>query len=119
MNDYETYFRTVQKESNSKKYENLLAFQIQGEKLKTPTREFRFHPERRWRFDFAFPDDKLAVEVEGGIWANGRHNRGSGFEGDCAKYNEAMLAGWRVIRVTSNMVKDLRALNYIKRALHG
>ncbi len=66
--------------------------------------EFKFNPERRWRFDFAFPKAKVAIELEGGHWTNGRHTRGSGFEADCEKYNEAALAGWTVFRLTSGLI---------------
>jgi very-short-patch-repair endonuclease len=77
----------------------------------TPAREFRFHPLRRWRFDFAFPDVKLAVEVEGGTWAGGRHNRGAGMAEDMNKYNAATLAGWRVLRYTTEMVQSGTAID--------
>ena len=72
-----------------------------------------------WRFDMAWPRLMLAVEVEGGIWARGRHVRGKGFEADCEKYNEAALAGWRVLRVTGAMVQDGRALQYVERGIGG
>ena len=78
--------------------------------------EFRFC-DRRWRFDFAWPIRKLAVEVEGGTWSGGRHTTGAGFEADCEKYNEATLLGWRVLRVTPHMIEDGRALVLIERAL--
>jgi very-short-patch-repair endonuclease len=80
-------------------------------------REYRFHPERRWRFDFAWPDKKVALEVEGGTWSNGAHTRGKHFESDCEKYNEAAIAGWHVIRVTTDMVRDGRAIGFLLRAL--
>lgn len=73
--------------------------------------EYRFHPKRRWRFDFAWPEKRIAVEVEGGTWTGGRHTRGAGFEADCEKYMEALLAGWRVLRVTAGLVRDGRAVN--------
>jgi len=81
-----------------------------------PETEYRFHPTRRWRFDVAWPDGLLAVEVEGGRWVAGRHTRGAGFEADMEKYNEAALLGWTVIRVTPGMVRDGRALAYVERA---
>lgn len=65
-------------------------------------REFAFAaPDRAWRFDLAWPEVKLALEVDGGAWieGGGRHNRGKGFEGDQAKLNAAVLLGWRVLRV--------------------
>ena len=63
-------------------------------------KEFKFHPTRRWRFDYAIPEHKIAVEVEGGVWTNGRHTRPQGFLGDIEKYNTATLMGWRVFRTT-------------------
>lgn len=78
--------------------------------LDKPQTEYRFHKTRQWRFDFAWPNYTVAVEVEGGQWVNGRHQRGKGFEDDCEKYNEAVLDGWRVLRFTGDMVKDGRAL---------
>lgn len=63
-------------------------------------REHRFAPPRRWRFDFAHPASRVAVEVEGGVWRRGRHNRPKGFIADCEKYSAAALAGWTVVRLT-------------------
>lgn len=76
------------------------------EGLPAPEREYRFHPSRRWRFDFAWPSARLAVEIEGGSWLYGRHNRPTGFAADCEKYNQAIMAGWRVLRFTPAMVND-------------
>lgn len=61
--------------------------------------QYRFHPKRRWLFDFAFPEDKVAIEIEGGIFVRGRHVSPSGFVKDCEKYNAATSMGWRVLRV--------------------
>lgn len=79
--------------------------------------EYRFDQSRRWRADFAWPEACLLVEVEGGSWVSGRHNRGKGFEADCEKYAEAVIQGWRVLRFTTEMVEDGRALGLIMRAL--
>lgn len=80
-------------------------------------KEFTFHPSRKWRFDYAWPKRKVAVEVEGAVWVQGRHTRGSGYVKDMEKYNEAAILGWRLIRVTPEMVRNGEALNYIERAL--
>ena len=97
--------------------EQRLAWQIQVLKLPAPVREHKFHSDRRWRFDFAWPSVMLAVEVEGGTRSQGRHTRHVGFEQDCEKYNAAALAGWRVLRFTGTMVRDGRALACIEEAL--
>ena len=75
--------------------------------------EYRFHDERKWRFDFAFPDNMLAVEIEGGTWSGGRHTRGQGFQDDCVKYNTAVKIGWRVLRYTTNMIENGEAIDDI------
>lgn len=60
--------------------------------------EHRFDPVRRWKFDFALVEPKIAIEVEGGVWTRGRHVRPQGFIDDCEKYNAAVKRGWRVMR---------------------
>lgn len=77
-------------------------------------REFYFWPGRRFHFDLAYPEVKLAVEIEGGTWSRGRHVRPQGFERDCVKYNGAALQGWTVLRFTTGMVIDGRALETIQ-----
>ena len=97
--------------------EDTLLAQIADAGLPEPVREYRFAPPRRWRFDFAWPDRLLAVECEGGTWANGRHNRGAGYANDCEKYNAATLAGWRVLRFESEWITHGAALSEIRKAL--
>ena len=82
-------------------------------------REYRFHPCRQWRFDFAWPAQKVAVEVEGGTWIAGRHNTGTGMENDCEKYAEAMCLGWIVLRVTTRQVRQGKALAWLQKILGG
>jgi len=99
--------------------EENLAILIAAETLSVPSREYRFAPPRRWRFDFAWPAIKLAVEVEGGTWSGGRHTRGAGFAKDCEKYNAAASLGWRVLRFTKEMIEDRTAIEMIRGALLG
>ena len=100
--------------------------------LPEPEREYRFCSDRRFQFDFAWPEQRIAVEMEGGTWgkpvychacgarvmaytkagkqypvfsAGGRHVRGKGYENDCIKYNLATINGWKVFRVTARMLE--------------
>lgn len=97
--------------------EETLLYQVMVVGLPEPVREYRFHPTRRWRFDFAWMEVKLAVEVDGGAYAQGRHTRGKGFENDCTKINTAVLMGWRVLRYTPGMINRGEAVADIERAL--
>ena len=63
-------------------------------------REFRFHPTRRWRFDFAWPDKKVAVEIDGLLYdGQGGHQSVRGYVQGCEKYEAALNLGWRVYTV--------------------
>src|SRR3954447_24495574 len=95
-----------QKRGGGSELEELLAFQLRTAGVETPEREHKFCLDRKWRFDFAWPDRMIAVEVEGGSWVKGAHNRGLHFESDCEKYNEAALSGWTVLRFNTHMVED-------------
>jgi very-short-patch-repair endonuclease len=66
--------------------------------------EYRFSPDRRWRFDFAHPATRIAIELDGGTWSGGRHVQGAGFAADAEKHNAAMGAGWRVWHLTGEMI---------------
>jgi len=105
--------------------------------------EFVFAPPRRWRFDFAWPAFRIALEVEGGVFgrmltiesghetragqrveiahgtrvrAGGRHNDGRGMEKDLEKYNHAAICGWAVLRVTTRMIRDGEAIAVLRAA---
>lgn len=97
--------------------EALLELHLKAAKINGYVREHRFAINRRWRFDFCWPAQRLAVECEGGTFAGGRHTRGSGFESDAEKYNAAVLAGWRVLRYTAAGIRSGAALRDIQAAL--
>ena len=80
--------------------------------------EYRFHPLRKWRFDFAHVETKTAIELEGGIWTGGAHTRGRHYAGDCEKYNAAALAGWTVFRLTGDMIR-VELLSAIEAFIEG
>jgi very-short-patch-repair endonuclease len=77
-------------------------------------REYRFSTLREWRFDYAISVLNLAFECEGGLWINGRHSRGSGYQEDLDKYNVAAIMGWRVIRFSVDDINKGRDLQILK-----
>ncbi len=83
--------------------------------LPAPVREHKFHPKRRWRFDYAWLCKSLALEVEGGVWTRGRHTRGKGFLADVEKYNEAALLGWTVLRCTPQQLNSGEAVELVRK----
>lgn len=99
--------------------ERSMSTQIRYVGLPEPESEHRFAAPRRWRFDFAWPSRKLAVEVEGGTFSCGRHTRGTGYEADLEKYNAAALLGWTVLRFTTRMVDDGSAISVIEKAMQS
>lgn len=97
--------------------EERLATWMDRELLPVAVREFRFDPNRMWRFDFAWPARGLAVEIEGGVFIRGGHSRGADYTKDCEKYNAAAMAGWVVLRFTVKMFEDGSVFEDVKRAL--
>lgn len=97
---------------------NLDLFQefCRAEEWFVPEKEYRFHDKRKWRFDYAWPDYKIALEVEGGIWMNkGAHNTGKAILRDIEKYNTATIMGWRIIRTTPNKLLTIETLDMLNK----
>jgi len=131
------------KETENSKLETILYNQIVEAGLPNPEREYRFHSTRKWRVDFAFVQDRVAVELEGGSFGApiicqtckkpvmifrkdgkpvvvrrpGRHQDPVSFEKDIEKYNELALEGWTLIRITKKLINEHKAIELIKRAL--
>ena len=78
--------------------------------------EHRFHPTRLWRFDYAIPSHRIAIEIDGGVWIEGRHNRPKGYIADLEKFNNAAALGWRVLKFTPQQKFTTKALRLIKEA---
>jgi len=98
--------------------EDLLAWQIKAAGLPEPERQYHYaKPWRKLRADFAWPALHLLVEVQGGIYNRRAHGSISGILADINRLNAATLAGWRLLRVTPDMVKDGVALALIEMAL--
>ena len=87
--------------------------------INIPESEYMFAKElkRKFRFDYCYTKHKLAIEIEGGIWINGRHNRASGFIKDMEKYNIACILGYRILRFTIQDLKKESTYITIKDAL--
>ena len=99
--------------------EEVLEFHLDSTKAPAFEREYEFHPTRKWRFDFAWPDHMLAVECEGltAPSTKSRHTTNEGYSKDLEKYNAAALAGWTVLRYTMPMIRSGVALQQIEEAL--
>lgn len=95
----------------------VLVSQLKMAGLLSPLTEHRFHSQRKWRFDLAWPELRLAVEVHGGVYSQGRHVQGEGFTNDREKMNVAQQLGWMILEVTSGQVQSGQALSWIEQAL--
>jgi len=93
--------------------ETLLAAQIDAAGLGPFQTQFKAVTTRQFKFDFAWPEQLLLVEVQGGTWGRGGHSTGTGIARDCEKLALGVLAGYRVIHVTGNQVKDGLAIRWI------
>jgi len=87
--------------------------------LPIPEREYRFHPIRWWRIDYCWPEYKLAVEIEGGIWIYGRHNRAIGYKKDMEKYNQLAIQGYWKLQFTPQEITNGYAIDVIKTWFEG
>jgi hypothetical protein len=84
-----------------------------------PVPEFAFALARgrKWRLDWAWPDRRVAIEIDGGGYVQGRHHRAAGFSEDCVKLNTAAIEGWIVLRATPQQVADGSAFEFVRHAL--
>jgi very-short-patch-repair endonuclease len=97
--------------------------------LPVPVKEYQFHAERKWRFDFAWPEHKIALEIEGGVFGykkkdgsrskRGAHSSVTGILRDIEKYNAAAANGWRVLRVLPDDLMKTKTIELIKTTIHG
>jgi very-short-patch-repair endonuclease len=85
-------------------------------------REYKFDDDRDWRADFLIypPEvkrDAVLLEIEGSVWTQGRHTRGSGFLKDMEKYNTATMLGYRVLRFSTQQVERGEAKEFLRKFL--
>ena len=86
-------------------------------RIPLPEAEHRFHPERRWRFDWAWPEHKVALEVQGGVWTGGAHVRGARLLKEWEKLNALACLGYRILYCQPKDLLKLETIAAIKLAL--
>ncbi len=94
--------------------EGMLLKQMREAGLPEPERQARLVPKRRFRTDFWWPDQRVALECHGGEWRGGRHGTGQGLTSDAEKQNLITIQGIRCYVVTGGMVRDGRALALLR-----
>ena len=104
---------------NKSELELELLFHLRAVGLDVPVREYRAIPGRRFRFDLAWPEKKLLVEVQGQIWKKGGHSSGVGIMRDHEKNNLAVINGYRVLYVNGNTIRSGEAVTEIETALNN
>jgi hypothetical protein len=91
--------------------------------LPKPIPEYKFHPARKWKADYAWPEKRIALEKEGGVYKKGkdgqrggRHNRPQGFINDMKKYNALTEMGWKLFRYLPNKIDYDQIIRVYKNA---
>lgn len=97
--------------STTDMFQKYLMSQMPGVEV---VKEHMFHWTRKWRFDYAIPDLKIAIEIDGGVWDYGRHNRPEGYINDMEKLNTATSMGWLVLRFTTHDLLKNSTLSLIR-----
>jgi len=95
----------------------LFASLCQARGLPMPVSEYRFAPPRRWRWDWAFVEEKIAIEQQGGIWTHGRHVRGAALLKEWDKLNEGAVRGWRIVYCSPQQFASGDVLAVVERCL--
>ena len=116
-----TEARRLAAKAKREQFERLFAHQCAVVGIAAPIPQYQFAAElgRKWAADFAWPDLKLIVEIEGGIHqrGGGAHSRPMGILRDMEKSNHAVLLGWRVLRFSTDEVKSGHALRFVERVM--
>lgn len=111
----ERAYNAAVQQARKQKLDGIVATQLAG--IPDFVTEHQFHPERRWRFDYCWPQRRIALEIHGGVFSKSRHTTGEGFTKDRAKMNEAAILGWLVIEATSEQLASGLARDWVERAL--
>lgn len=84
--------------------------------LEKPVPEYQFDQGRKWRFDWAWIGQKVALEVQGGLFSGGRHVRGAALLKEHEKLNAAAIAGWAVLFTTPDQLLS-HGVDLVKQAI--
>ena len=87
-------------------------------KVQLPEPEYKFHKTRKWRIDYAWPEKRIALEIEGGVFTQGRHSRGVGMVNDMEKYNTLASEGWLLLRVTPSTLLKIETIKLIIKTIN-
>lgn len=112
MTERRTPYQTRQSRPD---YSGIVRALCMAHDIPAPTPEYHFAAKlgRKWAFDFAYPDARLAIEVDGGVWTGGRHTRGAGWLRDQEKLNTAAAMDWRVMHFTPEQIRDGEWIQYV------
>lgn len=80
-------------------------------------REFKFKSDRKFRFDFAHPATRVAIEIQGARWVKSAHSSGGGIERDCIKFSIAASCNWLVFPFTDSMIGNTTYLNLVAKTI--
>ena len=84
-----------------KKFTHLWGDMFPGLPLQT---EYVACPPRRFRWDYAHPESRILIEIQGGTWGTGKHNTGTGLARDYSKMNTAVSQGWQQFNLSGDMI---------------
>jgi len=94
--------------------EEAFLFWCKALKLPIPARNLRFHPIRKFEIDFAWPEQKIGVEINGAVFSGGGHARPLGIIRDYQKSNLLVQSGWRVLRFIPSEIISGKAMREVQ-----
>jgi len=95
------------RKSTGNRYAPIVGALCRAEGWPEPLAEQKLIPGRRFSCDLVWAEQRLVVEVQGGVWLRrGGHTGGQAQIDDMEKLNLCQLAGYRVLQVTPSGVTD-------------
>ena len=114
------FLKKLVKNAQKETLEARLLRDIKAVGLPIPEMQYKWHPDRLFMADYAYPHIKLLIECDGGQWQrNTGHNSGTGKDRDCEKDIEAIFHGWKIFRFPTSMIMDGRAIAYLEKFFDG